>query len=198
MRALLPLVILEIMHGACTLAREDRLPEVKFLPDGHVTRASTHWLLSLKIDISPHGRQIGLLRQELDYFQESVRQQLAPYLDNDSNNHTDILLNSLYNVIESELAKFDIEVDMLSLLYKTIATSFLTPLSTGEDDVWSVVDDDGKSDEDAAAQIGDDVEGGKNRVWWRLLWFWWNHPQPSHWAAGAWKTCNSGISWSIN
>ena len=33
--------------------------------------------------------------------------------DNDSNNHTDILLNE---VIESELAKFDIEIDMPRLL----------------------------------------------------------------------------------
>ena len=91
-----------------------------------------------------------------------MRQQLTPYQDNDSINHTDILLNSVYNLIESELAKFDIEIDMLRLLYKTIATSFLTPLSTGEGDVWGVIDDDGESDDDAAAQIGDDVEGGQS------------------------------------
>ena len=157
MRALLLLVISGTLFSTCALA-EDKLPEVKFLPDGRVTLASTHWLLSLKIDIYPHGRQIGLLRQELSYFHESVRQQLAPYLDNDSNNHTDILLNSLYHVIESELAKFDVEIDMLRLLYKTIATSFLTPLSTGEDDVWGVIDDDGESDEDATAQMGDTNE----------------------------------------
>ena len=160
MRTLLLLVTLWTLLSTCALA-EDKLPEVKFLPDGRVTLASSHWLLSLKIDIYPHGRQIGLLRQELNYFHESVRQQLTPYLDNDSNNHTDILLNSLYHVIESELAKFDVELDMLRLLYKTIATSFLTPLNTGEDDVWGVVDDDGESDEDAGAQIGDNNEGGQ-------------------------------------
>ena len=64
-----------------------------------------------------------------------MRQQLVPYLDNDSNKHTDILLNSLYQVIESKLAKFDIEIDILHLLYKTIDTSFVTPLSAGKDDV---------------------------------------------------------------
>ena len=68
---------------------------------------------------------------------------------------------------------------MPQLLYITIATSFLTPLSAGEDDLWGVVDADEESDEDAAAQIGNNDEGGQEtRVWWRLLWFWWIHPSP--------------------
>ena len=120
-------------------------------------------------------------------------QQLTPYLDNDSNTHTDIFLNSLYHVIESELAKFDIKIDMLRLLYKTIATSFLTPLSTGEDDVWGVVDDEGEVMKMQQHKLGTMLVGAGNIVWWKLLWFWWT-PQPSHWAAEAWKTCNSGIS----
>ena len=102
-----------------------------------------------------------LLRQELDYFHESVRQQLTPYLDNDSKNHTDILLNSLYHVIESELAKFDIKIDMLHLLYKTIATSFLTPLSTWDDDVWGVVDDDGEVMKMQQQKLGTMLVGGR-------------------------------------
>ena len=126
-----------------------------------------------------------------------MRQQLVPYLDNDSNKHTDILLNSLYQVIESKLAKFDIEIDILHLLYKTIATSFVTPLSAGKDDVWGVVDADGESDEDAAAQIGNNDEGDRKQFDEDYFDFDESTPALPQ-SSRAWKTCNIGISWSNN
>ena len=135
----------------CYARAEDRLPEVNFIPDGRVTLASAHWLLSLKFDIAPYGKQIGLLQRELDYFHKSVQIQLAPYLDENSENQTNLLIYSLYHVIEEELDKFSYETDMLRLLYRTIEVSFLVP-SVAD----GVVNDGAVSWDD---EIGDDVIG---------------------------------------
>ena len=113
------------------------LPDVVFLSQGQVSLATSHWLLSLKIDIGPYGRQIQLLQQELDSFHASIQVQLAPYLGVPASNSTELHFTamSLYHVIVTELLKFQSEMTLLQQLHRSIAISFLesvTPESEGE------------------------------------------------------------------
>ena len=112
----------------CAIA-DQPLPTVLFSQEGQIDLATSHWLLSLKIDLRPYGRQLGHLEQEVDYFHKSVNSQLSPFLDSPSANNTEFrtIVISLNGVIQQELSKFDYELDMLRLLYKSIRFSFLDP-----------------------------------------------------------------------
>ena len=120
-----------LLLGTCLVyaSADQPLPTVLFSQEGQIELATSHWLLSLKIDLRPYDRQLGHLKQEVDYFHKSVNSQLSPFLDSPSANNTEFhtIVVSLYGVIQKELSKFDYKLDMLHLLYKSIRFSFLDP-----------------------------------------------------------------------
>ena len=103
------------------------LPEVTFVSEGEIALASSHWLLSMQVDIQSYAHIITQLDNELAEFRINTRENLAEFLptSGDKTEFTEFeaTVLALANLMERELNKFGDDIVTLKLYRSSLLTT---------------------------------------------------------------------------
>ena len=117
------------------------LPEVTFVSEGEIALASSHWLLSMNIDIRPYAKIIVQLDSRLAEFKENTRENLAEFLPSRGNQSEftsfEASVVTLANLMERELSKFGDDIVTLKAVYHSILIAFLQTNATNSKQLLS-------------------------------------------------------------